>query len=83
MYRLEALFQWAKSSINDDKYHLSAILLSVLKRELGNLWPNHADQLLLIGMLPESLKEKKIFFIVDSTKISNNDSNHLRTRQQH
>lgn len=83
MYRLEATFQWAKSSINDDKYHMAAILLSILKRELGTLWPNHADQLLLIEMLPASLREKNIFYIVDSTKIPNNDSTHLQTRQQH
>lgn len=82
-YRMEGMFGWAKSSINDDKYFLGALLLKILKREVGQLWPTHDEQLLLISCASESLQPHKPFFIVDSTKLANNDSTDLPTRNQH
>ena len=82
-YRLEARFGWAKSSINDDKYYLGGLLLHILKREVGTLWPTHEEQEILISFLPDTLIGKKIFFIVDSTKVPNNDSLDRATREKH
>ena len=83
LYRLEGLFGWAKSSINRDKYHLGRLLLNILQREAQTLWPNHEDQLVLISLLPDSLRATNIFFIVDSTKLKNNDSIDVDTRRRH
>jgi hypothetical protein len=82
-YRMEGIFAWAKSSINDDVHYLGGILIDILIRELGTLWPNATDREILISFLPEVMRQTRAFFILDSTKVSNNDSTVVATREQH
>lgn len=80
---MELEFMYAKSSIQADIQYMGDLLLTILKRELGTLWPTRAQRDFLKTLLPENLKNTGVFGIVDSFKLSNIDSTHKLTRRTH
>ena len=78
---LESIFHWAKSSIARDLPHCPKILLDLLIIEMRSLWPNRAQRDLMRTFLPEILRGTGIFFVEDSTKLTNVDSTDPTTRR--
>jgi hypothetical protein len=80
---MELIFFWAKTCINDDIKFMGRILLKILKREMGSLFPNRAERDAMRLLLPRMFAELGVFFLVDSSKITNVDSTNKRTRTLH
>ena len=64
---IECSWGYAKSSVQTLIARGGPIFLRVMKNALGRLFPNAAEQEILISFLPPSLIDKRIVFLVDTS----------------
>jgi len=82
MRAMEYIFCFAHSSITEDLPFVATILLVIIKRELGELWPNAAERTLLASFLPDCLQGTGLIGFADSTKQTVVDSVYKPIRQR-
>ena len=80
---LENMWHYSKSSCQELVARGGPILLQILKNILGRLFPNDAEQEILVSMLPPILRDARPIMLVDTSITLSVDSRDSETTTTH